>query len=132
MTFEQDTLDEFNRRVSADKMNSAVTILKKWGCKDPVGCKILAAENGLYSQATFGMLYSEEIDNNQLTRIDIILNIHFSLKRIFDNPQNVSGFMSMKNNNDFFQGKSPISVIEDGDIDALIETAKRIEALIIR
>jgi len=35
----------------------------------------------------------------------------------------------MQNNNEFFNGRSPLEVIESGDIIALYETFKRIQAV---
>lgn len=44
------------------------------------------------------------LDDDQLARISLVLNIHASLRTIFDNPDNVYGFPSMNNHNPFFDG----------------------------
>lgn len=35
------------------------------------------------------------------------LNIHAALRLAFDNPENVYGFPSMENRNEFFNGHAP-------------------------
>lgn len=69
------------------------------------------------------------LDRDQLTRISLIFNIHAALRQQFSNPDNAYGFMGMRNNNEFFNGRSPLEVIESGDIIALYETFKRIQAV---
>lgn len=58
-----------------------------------------------------------------------MLNIHSALRVIFDNPENLYGFMAMANHNPFFQGRTPLEVMSQGDFVSLYETFKRIDAL---
>ena len=69
------------------------------------------------------------LSGDQVERISYILNIHAALRIVFDNPENVYGFMSMPNNNSYFNGRTPLTVISTGNFGALYETFKRVDAL---
>ena len=56
------------------------------------------------------------LTNEQLEIISYILNIHFELKIIFSNPENIYGFMNMENNTTYFNGQTPLSLIASGDL----------------
>ncbi len=76
---------------------------------------------------TIGHLQSlARCDGRTLT---LVLNIHSLLRQIFDNPKNVYGFASMKNDNGFFNGRAPLDVMVQGDLASLYETLKHVEAL---
>jgi hypothetical protein len=64
-----------------------------------------------------------------MQRIGIILNMHSTLRTVFDNPENVYGFAAMANQNDFFYGRSPLEIMAQGDMISLYETSRRIQAL---
>jgi hypothetical protein len=69
------------------------------------------------------------LDIDQLQRVSLVLNIHAALRNTFDNQSNVKGFPSLKNDNDFFDGRSPLEVMSKGDLITLYETYKRIDHL---
>lgn len=73
--------------------------------------------------------WSENYDVDVMQRISLVLNIHSSLRLIFDNPDNVYGFVGMKNDNEFFNGRSPLGIMAQGDFISLYETFKHIESL---
>ncbi|WP_260321842.1 MbcA/ParS/Xre antitoxin family protein [Vibrio crassostreae] len=50
---------------------------------------------------------------------------------MFNNPSNVYGFMTMKNHNPFFDGKTPLSFIASGELAALEQVAEHLTALSI-
>jgi hypothetical protein len=58
-------------------------------------------------------------------------DIHAALSIIFDNTENVHGFMSMKNHNAFFDGRKPIDIISSGRLDDLSNTFQHIDSLVI-
>ncbi|MNP61099.1 hypothetical protein D3C76_1562480 [compost metagenome] len=64
-----------------------------------------------------------------MQRISFVLNIHATLRLIFDNPQNVYGFALMANDNEFFNGRTPLEIMAQGDMISLYETFRRIDAL---
>lgn len=70
-----------------------------------------------------------ELDGDQLKRVSAVLNCHASLRQIFDNPENVYGFVAKENHNEFFNGRKPIEIMAQGDLVSLLDTYKRIDAL---
>jgi len=64
-----------------------------------------------------------------MQRISFMLNIHAALRTVFDNPDNVYGFPSKVNHNDFFNGRTPLEILSQGDMISLYETFRRINAL---
>lgn len=122
--------------VSADKvtaatgLRTAVTILDRWGATGEQGEAILRVSHSTYARAKRkDGLQSISLDRDQLTRVSFVLNIHAALRTIFDNPDNLYGFMRMPNDNAFFFGRSPLEVMGSGDMVAVYETFKRIDVL---
>ena len=70
-----------------------------------------------------------KLTSDQIERISYILNIHQALRIVFSNRENVYGFMRMANNNPYFNGKTPLSLIATGSFGALYEVYKRIDAM---
>ena len=69
------------------------------------------------------------ITGDLLERLSYLLNIHATLRTVFSNPENVYGYMSMPNDNAYFDGRSPINVLESGSFANLYEVFRRIDAL---
>ncbi|EPC00176.1 hypothetical protein L861_14700 [Litchfieldella anticariensis FP35 = DSM 16096] len=111
-------------------LKAAVAILDKWGTTGEQGAAILRVSRSTYARAKRrDPDWEVSLDTDQLTRISLVLNIHSALRVIFDNPENLYGFMQMENHNDFFNGRTPLDVIAQGDIVSLYETFRRIDAL---
>ncbi len=110
-------------------LKTALKIMEKWGCTGEQQRAIL----DVGPKTTFHKYKknpaSAKLSNSQLERISYLLNIHSHLRILFDNSNNVYGFMSMANDNPYFNGKSPLELISTGNFGALYETAKRIDAL---
>lgn len=109
-------------------LRAAMKIMERWGAsRDQMG-RILRVSGSSLARAKAG---NETIglDNDQLDRISYVLNIHAALRLIFDNPDNVYGFVNLPNNNAFFNGRRPLDVISDGSFAALYETFRRIDGL---
>lgn len=108
-------------------IQSAVTILKKWGC-------ITSQINDVLSLAKQGKNHKgSQTDNDplssiQLTRASYILTIDSLLRSTFTNPDNINGFMSMKNNNAYFSGKAPIELMEQNSGKDVEEVASQVIA----
>jgi hypothetical protein len=64
-----------------------------------------------------------------LERISLVLNIHATLRLVFENPDNAYGFASMPNHNDFFNGRTPLEILSQGSMISLYETYRRIHGL---
>ena len=106
----------------------AINILDKWQCKATEKQAILAMGRSTsykYQENTSNV----KLSRDQLERISYILNIHQALRVVFSNPQNVYGFMRMNNNNPYFNGQSPLSLIVTGSFGTLYEVFKRIDAM---
>lgn len=122
------TTPELPTKAGAIGLKAAFNILDKWGCTPEQEWHILGMKKSTYYK-------NRESSNNarlsadQLERVSYILNIHATLRMIFDNPENVYGFMSMANNNPFFNGKAPLELIATGRFGSLYEAFKRIDAL---
>lgn len=108
-------------------LRTALNILEKWKATPQQVCSILRVTHSRISRIRQAM--SVKLDRDQLERASIVLNCHASLRLIFENPDNVYGFVSMENYNDFFNGRKPLEVMAQGDLMSLFETYKRIGAL---
>lgn len=118
-----------NRAAAAAGLNAAVRILDKWRASGEQGEAILRVSHSTYARARRGDLTEIKLDSDQLTRISYLLNIHAALRVIFDNPENLYGFVNMINYNPYFNGRTPLEIMESGNFAALYETFKRVDSL---
>ena len=108
----------------------AVGILEKWRASSDQACRILRISRSTYTRAKQrDVEWSVGLDSDQMQRISFVLNIHTALRLVFDNPENVYGFPTMVNENDFFNGRTPLEVMSQGDMISLYETFRRIDVL---
>jgi len=111
-------------------LRAAVGILDKWRASGEQACLILRISRSTYSRAKLhNPAWSVSLDADQMQRISFILNIHATLRLVFDNPENVYGFATMKNENEFFNGRTPLEIMAQGDMISLYETYRRIDVL---
>lgn len=111
-------------------LRAAIDILDKWRASGDQACRVLRISRSTYTRAKQGGAdWSVGLDADQMQRVSFILNIHATLRLVFDNPENVYGFASMANDNDFFNGRSPLDVMSQGDMISLYETFRRIDML---
>ncbi|UYG01542.1 MULTISPECIES: antitoxin Xre-like helix-turn-helix domain-containing protein [unclassified Halomonas] len=120
---------EGNKAAAAVGLKTAVRILDKWQASNEQGEAILRVSHSTYARARRGDLAEIKLDSDQLTRVSYLLNIHAALRTLFENPENVYGFVSMANHNPYFNGRTPLEVIGGGDFAALYETFKRLDSL---
>ncbi len=119
-----------SKATAATGLKTAVAILEKWGASGEQGATILRISRSTYARAKRrDPTWEVSLDTDQLTRISLVLNIHSALRVVFDNPENLYGFMSMANHNAFFHGRTPLEVMAQGDFISLYETFKRIDTL---
>ncbi|MCH4810450.1 MbcA/ParS/Xre antitoxin family protein [Vreelandella neptunia] len=118
-----------NRAAAAAGLKAAVRILDKWRASGEQGEAILRVSHSTYARARRGDIDEIKLDSDQLTRISYLLNIHASLRVIFDNPENLYGFVNMINHNPYFNGRTPLEIMGSGDFAALYETFKRVDSL---
>ncbi|MGB5825133.1 MAG: antitoxin Xre-like helix-turn-helix domain-containing protein [Pseudomonas mandelii] len=120
----------FTKAQCVTGLRAAVGILEKWSASSDQACRILRISRSTYTRARQrDPAWSVTLDSDQMQRISFVLNIHAALRLVFDNPDNVYGFPSMANHNEFFNRRSPLEIMAQGDMISLYETFKRIDVL---
>lgn len=114
--------------MGAVALRAAVNVMEKWQATSKQIESTLRISRSTYARAK-EQQRSVSLDSDQLARISLVLNMHAALRTIFDNPENAYGFPSMKNGNDFFNGRSPLEIMSDGSFIQLYETFRRIDVL---
>ncbi len=109
-------------------LKTVFTILDRWGCTAEQVQKILQISRPAYYKYRKNPQQAN-LTHDQIERLSYLVNIHGCLRMLFENPKNVYGFMGLKNDNPYFNGKSPLEVISSGQFAALYETFKRIDVL---
>jgi len=121
-------MQQENRNATA--LRTAVKILKKWQASEEQIEAVLKVSGSIYKGENQDDEESAtDLDKNQLQRISMVLNIHAALRTVFENPKNLYAFPSMKNDNTFFNGKTPLEVISQGGLADLQGTLNSIESL---
>lgn len=110
-------------------LKAAAQVLLRWGASGAASEAILRVSRSVLSKARNQSLDEIKLDRDQLARLSLVLNMHAALRTVFENQENVTGFMAMANSNPWFNGQQPLQVIAGGDFAALYETSKRIDAL---
>ena len=110
---------------------AAISILDKWSASAKHACAILLISPSTKARAKNkdDSDWTVNLDVEVMQRISLVLNIHSSLRLIFDNPDNVYGFVGMKSDNEFFNGRTPMNIMTQGDFVSLYETFNRINSL---
>ena len=120
----------FTKSQCVTGLRAAVGILDKWRASSDQACRILRISRSTYTRARQrDPDWAVTLDADQMQRISFVLNIHAALRLVFDNPENVYGFPSMANDNDFVNGRSPLEIMAQGDMISLYETFRRIDVL---
>jgi hypothetical protein len=123
-------LQPLSKEQCVSGLRTALRILDKWEASSEQACRILRISRSTYTRAKqTGSEWSVGLDMDQMHRISFVLNIHAALRTVFDNPDNVYGFPSMANENEFFNGRKPLDIMAQGDIVSLYETFRRVDAL---
>lgn len=111
-------------------LRAALNILGKWQASPEQACRVLRISRSTYTRASQkDSAWSVSLDTDQLQRISLVLNTHAALRTVFDNPENLYGFPSMANHNEFFNGRAPLEIMAQGDMISLYETFRRIDTL---
>lgn len=105
-------------------------ILDNWGCNDTEKAVILGISEDM-SRPLQRSQNDTSLNIEQLERISYLINIHLALSTLFSNRHNVNGFMRMVNNNEYFNGKTPLATIVNAPCKttAIREVFRRIESL---
>lgn len=116
------------KALSLAGFKAADKILSSWGCSAVQVQQILKLSKSSYHKFKANP-ESTKLSDDQLERVSYILNMHQALRIVFSNPANITGFMGMKNHNDYFAGRTPLEIIQSGKFGDLYEVARRIDAL---
>jgi hypothetical protein len=123
-------LQPLSKEQCVSGLRTALRILDKWDASSEQACRILRISRSTFTRAKqTGSEWSVGLDMDQMQRISFVLNIHAALRTVFDNPENVYGFPSMDNDNEFFNGRKPLDIMAQGDFVSLYETFRRVDAL---
>jgi|GEM_PF-28371 len=121
---------DFSKTHCAAGLRAALNILDKWKATCEQACRVLRISRSTYTRASQkDSAWAVSLDSDQMQRISLVLNIHAALRVVFDNPENIYGFPSMENRNEFFNGRAPLEIMAQGDMISLYETFRRIDAL---
>lgn len=120
--------DNQTHKQASVALKVALNIFDKWGCSVEQKIAILGLTRSTFYRITKAP-EKATLSHDQVERISYILNIHQALRMVFSNAENIYGYMQMANNNPYFNGKAPLSIIETGAFGALYEVYKRIDAM---
>lgn len=126
-------LDMKNRAVStttiAVGLKAVFAIFSMWECSVQQQIKILGISRSSYYK--YRRVASRPILNSeQIERLSLVLNLHAYLRTLFENPQNVYGFMRMPNEHRLFNGQSPLTYISRGSLRSLKDTTHYLGAIL--
>lgn len=120
----------FSKNECTAGLRASVNILEKWRATTEQACNILRISRSTHARAKLhNDAWSVSLDADQMQRISFVLNIHAALRLLFDNPDNVYGFPSLANHNEFFNGRTPLEIMAQGDMISLYESFRRIDSL---
>lgn len=123
-------VEQFSKSQSTAGLRAALNILDRWQASSEQSCRILRISRSTYTRALQREVnWAVSLDADQLQRVSLVLNMHSALRLVFDNPENVYGFVAMANHNEFFNGRSPLEIMAQGDMISLYETFRRIDVL---
>lgn len=123
-------VEQFSKSQSTAGLRAALNILDRWQASSEQSCRILRISRSTYTRALQREgNWAVNLDADQLQRVSLVLNMHSALRLVFDNPENVYGFVAMANHNEFFNGRSPLEIMAQGDMISLYETFRRIDVL---
>lgn len=110
-------------------LRAVFAILSKWECNVQQQIRILGISKSSYYRYRRASS-SPKLNPEQIERLSLILNLHAYLRTLFENPQNVYGFMRMPNGNSFFNGQTPLIYISGGSLQSLKDTAHYLGAIL--
>lgn len=118
-----------SKAVGAVGLRTAIKIMENWEANQAQIANILRVSASTIARAKASQQHAFNLDADQLDRISYVLNIHASLRTLFENQENVRGFMAMPNHNPFFNGRAPLDIMADGRFANLYETFRHINGL---
>jgi len=109
-------------------LKAVLNVFDKWGCSSTEKQAVLGMSSSSFFRNAKNPL-NAKLSHDQVERISYVLNIHQALRLVFSNKENIYGFMRMENNNPYFNGNTPLSIIATGAFGALYEVFKRVDVM---
>ncbi|WP_259140401.1 antitoxin Xre-like helix-turn-helix domain-containing protein [Pseudomonas putida] len=122
-------VEQFSKEQCSVGLRVALRIIQKWQASPRQACRILRISQSTLRRVNQGRNVGSRLDRDQQERVGLVLSIHASLRTVFNDQSNVHCFPGLKNDNPFFDGRSPLEVMSHGDIISIYETFKRIRQL---
>jgi len=119
---------EQNGNQAGIALKAVLNIFDKWGCSSTEKQAVLGMTPSSFFRNAKNPL-SAKLSHDQVERISYVLNIHQALRMVFSNKENIYGFMSMENNNPYFNGNTPLSIVATGAFGSLYEVFKRVDVM---
>lgn len=124
------SFEGFSKEEKAILLKNGIKLLSaRWGLNTDQCLKLLRVSRTNFFKSKKGELREVDLDEDQLTRISMLLNIHSYLRILFSNPENIYGFITMENKNLPFNGKTPFQLMESGNIFAIKNVHDHIDGL---
>ena len=117
------------KAMGAVGLRTAIKIMENWNASHEQIARILRVSASTIARAKASRQHAFNLDADQLDRISYVLNIHASLRLLFENQENVRGFMAMPNHNHFFNGRAPLNIMAEGSFANVYETFRHIDGL---
>jgi len=113
-------------------LRAAIKILNHWSTDQKQHLSILDIPEQFYASVqSQDNIHHYDLTEEQKIRISYVLNIHAKLRTLFMNKDNIYGFMSMANNNAYFEGQTPLDKISFGNFNDLKTTYNHIQGMVI-
>lgn len=117
------------KAMNAIGLRTATKIMEKWSANQEQIASTLRVSASTIARSKANKQAAFKLDADQLDRISYVLNIHAALRTLFENQENVYGFVTMPNQNTFFNGRTPLEIMTQGNFANLYETYRHIDGL---
>ena len=102
-------------------LTSALHILAQWQCTPNQALAILKLDPDLP--------FPEVLSDEQCERVTFVLNIHSDLDTVFDDPDDIYGYMARPHDDPYYNGQSPLELISSGDLTVFGRICWHIDAM---
>ena len=109
-------------------IGTVLNIMDKWSCSEKEKMALLGIGRSTLHKYQVAPA-SARLTPDLLERISYLLNIHAILRILFENPENVYGFVRMPNKHAFFNGKAPMDILASGLMSALYEVHRHLDGI---
>ena len=115
----------------ADKIATIVTAVVRatdaWGLSNAEAAALFDVPSATWSRMKAGA-YKGVLDQDKVTRASLLIGLFKGLRLLFNGPL-AYGWPKAANNGPGFNGKSPVQVMCDGGIPAMMKVRQHIDAL---